>query len=152
MFNTYQKARDDIYQEKLRVAKLVLKFNPKIDLLNDKDSQGNNFLHFITQNYLKYTIRKFLLLEKILNFTTLESKDDVKKKIVEMASEKNNQDVSPIDMALSMVYSERLFYTVKFLIEEGKVYFETQLEDRAMNHLVDIFRFNESDFIKKEDN
>lgn len=43
---------------------------------------------------------------------------------------------------MNSVYSERQFLTVQFLVDKCNIPFEKKIEERALNHLVDIFKFS----------
>jgi hypothetical protein len=81
------------------------------------------------------------MLDEIFKYTSIR---DVKKQIKELAKKKNNDDLSPIEMALNMIYSDKQFRIVQFLIIEGDTHFEPDLEDKALKHLINIFKFNEN--------
>lgn len=67
-FEQYKKARDSIYNDKQNVAHLLKRFNSQIDILYDTDNEGNNFIHFVTANFLPLTIKKFIV-NDILKYT-----------------------------------------------------------------------------------
>lgn len=49
-----------------------------------------------------------------------------------------------------MVYSDRQFETVKFMLERGEVMFDSEIEESALVHMIEIFKYIESEKFNQE--